>query len=220
MLRRSLLALTFSALVCLAGAGAASGDDGWTPLYNGRDFSGWQVIRGSLEGWQAHPEMISFRGKGGGCLSTEREYSSFVLKFDYRMSPGGNSGVGIRFPKNGWPSTHGFEIQLLDDDHPRYAALDAKSRNGSIYTHMAARVRAHKPAGEWNSIEIRCEGPLIVVCLNGQEIQNLNMKDHPMNYGKGTLPLSDRPLRGLIGFPSHGDPVDFRNILIRELPEK
>lgn len=211
--------LLLPVLVAAAMPPSAAGD-GWTQLYNGRDFSGWQVLRGSLGGWSARPDRISFEGKEGGCLSTIRSYSDFELQFEYRLAPGGNTGVGIRFPKDGWPSTDGFEIQILDDDHPRYAGLKPEQLNGTIYTHLLPKLKAHRPAGEWNSMMVRCRGPHVVVRLNGQEIHNFNMKDYPQSYGKGKLPLSERPLCGLIGFPSHGDPVDFRNIRIRELTAK
>src|SRR5688572_23869798 len=83
----------------------------FVPLYNGKDFTGWHVHRGNLSGWQAKPDMITFAGKNGGCLMTDREYGDFEFRMEYRIPVGGNTGIGIRVPPGGWPSTDGFEIQ-------------------------------------------------------------------------------------------------------------
>ena len=88
--------------------------------------------------------------------------------------------------------------------------------NGAIYSFVAPKAKAAKPPGEWNRMLIRCQGPLVVVELNGVEVQRASMDDHP-EQGKGELPLSKRPRKGLIGLQSHGDRVDFRSIEVREL---
>lgn len=202
------------ALVLAAGAARAAE---FARLYNGKDLSGWHVESGKLEAWKANGEMISCLNKGGGYLATDREYGDFELRMEYRMSAAGNSGVGIRFPRGGWPSTQGMEIQLLDDDAPRYANLDGLHRNGAIYTHVAPRAKAQKPAGEWNRLVIRCQGPRIAIHLNGVEIQNVNVEEYANSLGKGKTTLAQRPRRGLIGIQSHDPVVDFRNLEIREL---
>lgn len=210
------LALTVGMVLALAAAGVRAGESGFVKLYNGRDLSGWHVESGKLEAWRANGPILSCVQAGGGYLATDREYGDFELRLEYRLPPAGNSGVGIRFPRGGWPSTMGMEIQLLDDDAPRYRNLDPKQRNGAIYSFVAPKARAARPAGEWNRLVIRCEGPLLVVHLNGVEIQRVNL-DEQTQKGKGDLPLCRRPRRGLIGLQSHGDPVDFREIEIREL---
>jgi hypothetical protein len=195
---------------------AASAAD-FVPLYNGKDFTGWHVESGVIDGWQAKPDMITFAGKNGGCLMTDREYGDFEFRMDYRIPPGGNTGIGIRVPPGGWPSIDGFEIQILDDDDPRYAKVKPESRHGSIYTHVAPKARPFKPAGQWNHIVVRCQGPHVVIHVNGVEIQNVSLDDYKDSLGKGKIPLGLRPRKGRIGIPSHGDPVDFRNIEIKEL---
>ena len=64
---------------------------------------------------------------------------------------------------------------------------------------------------------VRCEGPRVVIHVNGVEIHNVNLDDFNGSLGKGKIPLGTRPRKGMIGIPSHNDPVDFRNIMIREL---
>lgn len=207
--------LAAAGLIVLAAGSVGQAAEFLKP-YNGKDLSGWHVESGKLEAWKANGEMISCVTPGGGYLALDKEYGDFELRLDYRLPPAGNSGVGVRFPRGGWPSTMGMEIQLLDDDAPVYSKLSPTQRNGSLYTFVAPKAKVHKPAGEWNHIEIRCQGPSVVVRLNGVEIQNVNL-DTQTQKGKGDLPLSQRPRKGLVGIQSHGDPVDFRNIQIREL---
>src|SRR5687767_1939312 len=112
MTRRTLLAL-------LLAAGAAA-EAGFVKLYNGTDLGGWHVEKGKIEAWKANGELISCVAPGGGYLATDKEYGDFELRLEYRIGPAGNSGVGLRFPKGGWPSTDAMEIQILDDTSPRY----------------------------------------------------------------------------------------------------
>jgi hypothetical protein len=213
--RRKLIA---GMLLMAAGVSHRVGADGeWMKLHNGQDLSGWHVESGKLESWTARGEMISCIKPGGGYLARDEEYDDFELRLDYRLPPAGNSGIGLRFPRGGWPSTQGMEIQLLDDEAPQYKKLKPDQYNGSIYTHVAPKVKAAKPPGEWNHIEIRCQGPHVVIRLNGTEIQSANLDDYADSLGKGKIPLGKRPRKGLIGLQSHGDPVDFRNIEVRKL---
>jgi hypothetical protein len=215
MTRRFLLAGVLAGAAFGSALSAQAAD--WVKLYNGKDLSGWHVESGKLESWAAKGEMISCVKPGGGYLATDKEYGDFELKVDYRIPPAGNSGIGLRFPKGGWPSTDGMEIQILDDEHPMYKDLTSVHWNGSIYTHVAPKTRASKPVGQWNHYEIRCQGPRVVVKLNGTEVINANLDDYNDSLGKGKVALGKRPRKGLVGLQSHGDPVDFKNIEIREL---
>ncbi len=212
--------LILGSLLCAAGLARAA-EKPFEKPYNGKDLSGWHVESGKLAAWKANGELLSCVAPGGGYLALDREYGDFELRLEYRLPAAGNSGVGIRFPKGGWPSTMGMEIQLLDDAAPAYKDLSAQHRNGSIYSFLApkssaGKSSAGKPAGEWNRIAIRAQGPKLQVRINDVEVQNVNL-DEQTQKGKGDLPLSQRPRRGLVGLQSHGDPVDFRNIEIREL---
>ena len=189
----------------------------WVKLYNGKDLSGWHVESGKLDSWAAKGDVISCIKPGGGYLAADKEYGDFELRLEYKIPPAGNTGVGLRFPRGGWPSTDAMEIQILDDAAPQYKGLKAEQANGSIYMHVAPKSKPQKPAGEWNKYEIRCKGPEVRIKLNGVEIINANLDDYNDSLGKGKIPLGKRPRKGLVGIQSHEDSVDFRNIEIREL---
>jgi hypothetical protein len=210
--RRTLL------LACLLVVPAAApAEDGFRKLYNGRDLSGWHVQNGRAEAWKANGELISCVAPQGGYLTSDREYGDFVLRLEYRIGPGGNSGVGIRYPRGGHPSSAGMEVQILDDTDPKYRNLKPAQYNCSIYKLSPPKARAANPPGQWNRLEIRCQGPRIIVRLNGTEVQNVNADEHAAPPEPELQPLAKRPRRGCIGLQSHGDLVDFRNIEIREL---
>jgi hypothetical protein len=197
-------------------ASRAEAEEGFVKLYNGKDLDGWHAESGKLDAWKANGDLISCVKPGGGYLARDEEYGDFDLRLEYKLGPGGNSGIGIRFPRGGWPSTMGMEIQLLDDVDPRYKSLKPNQANGSIYTFTAPKSKPARPAGEWNKMRVRCQGPVVAVWINDVEIQNINMDDHK-EKGKGELPLCDRPRKGLIGLQNHGDLVDFRNLEIRKI---
>jgi len=197
-------------------AGAAGAQAEFTKLYNGKDLTGWHVKDGKAEAWKANGEMISCSGEGGGWLASDKQYGDFVLRLEYRIPPGGNSGVGIRFPSQGDPAHVGMEIQILDDDAPQYKDLKPAQYTGGIYYQSAPKLKAAKKPGEWNRYVIRAKGPEITIRLNGMEIQKVNVEEFTKGEG-GHKALAERPRRGHVGFQSHGAQVDFRNIEIREL---
>ena len=214
MNRRTLLTAGLGGALSLA-AGLAHAENGFTPLYNGQDLTGWHTQEGKLTSWKANGDMISCVMPGGGFLTADKEYGDFELHVEYRIPEGGNSGIGIRYPPGKHPSTDGMEIQILDD--AKYPTLNPNQRNGSIYTHVAPKAAPAKPPGEWNRCVIRCQGPHVQIWLNDIQIQDANLDDYSNSPGKGKIVLSQRPRKGCIGLQSHGDQVDFRNIEIKEL---
>jgi hypothetical protein len=215
MQRRSLLAAGLVAAGAV-GAGPLRAAGEFAKLYNGSDLSGWHCQGGKLESWKANGPIISCVAPGGGWLTSDKEYGDFEFHLEYRIGPGGNSGVGIRYPAQGDPAHVGMEIQILDDFADQYKNLQAAQYNGGIYYQAPALVKAAKGPGEWNKYEIRCQGSKILIKLNGVKIQDVNVENYTEGKG-GHLPLAKRPRRGFVGMQSHGDQVDFRNIEIREL---
>lgn len=161
-------------------------DEGFVPLYNGKDLSGWRVVGGRLESWKADGEIIACVAPGGGWLITEKEYADFILKVDWRIPPGGNSGVGLRFPGTGRLSAEGMEIQILDDNSPRYKNLKPAQYTGSIYYQVAPQKKVPVKPNEWHSFEILCQGALVVVKLDTDN----DIKDLQCRRSSSVLVLS------------------------------
>lgn len=214
----------FALAVLLAGLPGVlrSGDNsekeaGFVPLFNGKDLSGWKQYDSRAKVWAVEDGMIVCRKAGGGWLGTERDYADFILRLEYRLTPGGNSGVYIRAPETGWISRVGMEIQILDDGHPRYAKLEPYQYTGSIYHVIAPSARASKPAGEWNALEIRAVGRRVAVVLNGRKVVDADL-DKPL---KDPAVAKEHPgltrKTGRIGLQSHTDRVEFRNLRIKEI---
>ncbi len=210
------LMLLLAAFAFVPGRGRAS-DGEFVKLYNGRDLSGWHAYAGKIDAWKADGEVLSCSGEGGGWLTSDRQYADFSLRLEWRIPKGGNSGVGLRYPEVGNPAHDAIEVQILDDDAPQYRGLDPAQYTGGIYFQVAPRKRASRPPGEWNRYEITCQGPEIMVRLNGEPITQANMARETQGRG-GYLSLADRYRknpRGHVGMQSHGERVDFRKIELR-----
>jgi hypothetical protein len=189
---------------------------GFTPVFNGKDFTGWE---GPLENYEVIDGAIVCKPKKGGNIYTRAEYADHVIRLEYKLPPGGNNGLAIRYPGRGLhAATQGMcELQILDDTHPKYAKLDPRQFNGSAYGMVAAHRGYLRPVGEWNFLEVTVRASTIRAELNGTRILDADLsrvtefKDNQPHPGK------DRP-KGHFGFAGHGDPVAFRNVQIKPLP--
>jgi hypothetical protein len=194
-------------------------EKGFVALFDGKSLNGWKLIRGHGPGYVVKDGVLVCPADGGGNLFTEKEYSNFVFRFEFKTEPGGNNGVGVRAPLEGDAAYQGMEIQILDDGHERYKGkIKSEQHHGSIYDVIPARTGFLKPAGEWNEEEIMAEGSRIRVTLNGviildAELNNVReeatLKKHPGLKKKS----------GHIGFLGHGSLVEFRNIRIKTLSQ-
>jgi len=175
---------------------------------------GWQQIGGRQDAWHLTDGVLYTEGEGGGWLATLRQYDDFRLSLEFRVPPGGNSGVFLRSPLEGDPAYAGMEIQILDDYAEQWRNLHPYQYTGSIYDVQAPSERATKEAGKWQEMVITAGGPKIVVVLNGHKIIDTKVTYYP--YKADTHPGLTRD-RGYIGLQSHGSRIEFRNIRIREL---
>jgi hypothetical protein len=200
-------------LVTVAAAARAAGDtpEGFTPLFNGKDLSGWKAT-GKMDVWGADNGILYVAGGGGGWLMTEKEYGDFELRLEYKMPKMGNSGVGLRSPLQGDPAYVGMEIQLLDDAN--WKGLQTWQHTGSIYNVVPAKTINSKPFGEWNTMRIVAKGPKITVEQNGEVLVDANLDDYKKEHAKRHPGiLRDK---GHIGLQSYNYRVEFRNIVIKE----
>lgn len=185
--------------------------EGFVPLFNGQDFSGWVVPDAS---WQIKDGVLVCTGRPGGWLRSEKRYENFILRGEFKISKGGNSGVFVRAPMFGRASRIGMEMQILDD----YGRPPSKTSTGSIYDAVAPAKNASKPAGEWNSFEITCNRRRVRIVLNNVEVVNVNLDDPAINSRlPETHKLYKRQRRGYIGLQNHGSYVEFRNLRLKEL---
>jgi hypothetical protein len=196
---------------------SAGAESGFVSLFDGKTLNGWKLVHGRGPGYVVENGVLVCPAEGGGNLFTANEYSDFVLRFDFRLSEGGNNGVGIRAPLEGDAAFQGMEIQILDDTHERYRGrLKPTQFHGSIYDVVPAKQGFRKPAGEWNSQEITARGRRVTIKLNGHTIV-----DADLDSVKDADVLKRHPglarASGHIGFLGHGTRVEFRNIQIQEL---
>jgi hypothetical protein len=185
-------------------------------LFNGKDMTGWI---GDTTGYSAeNGKIVLHPKKSSGNLYTKNEYSDFVLRFEFKLTPGANNGLGIRAPLKGNAAYEGMELQILDNTHPKYDKLKPYQYHASIYGVVPARRGFLNPVGKWNFQEVIAEGNEIKVILNGETIIRANLEEASAN---GTLDGSEHPglerFKGHIGFLGHGDHVEFRNLRIREI---
>jgi len=199
-------------------AEANSGDEGFEPLFNGRDLSGWM---GATKSYEVVGDAIQCLPKGEGSLLTEDEFDDFVVRMEFKLPPGGNSGLAIRSqPSDVTPAYDAFEIQVLDDSAETYADLEKYQYHGSLYGLQPAIRGYLRPVGEWNYQEITVIGDSFRVKLNGFEILNVSLRHLPSENLDHEQHPGNARTKGHFGFCGHNDPVAFRNIRIKRLPSK
>jgi hypothetical protein len=206
---------TFVMLALYSSGRQAYAEEGFTSLFDGQTLAGWTLVGKKGGGYEVTNGVIACVSGGGGNLLTEKEFSDFVLRLEFRLEPGGNNGVGIRAPLAEDVSYSGMEIQVLDDKAPKHATIKPWQFNGSVYGIVPAKNGTPK-IGEWNRYEITAQGRHIKVVLNDRTIvdTDLNSVNDPDVMQKHPGMFRER---GHIGFLGHNDHVEFRNIRIKEL---
>lgn len=210
-------------LIALLAAGllGMAAEDRTTSLFDGSSLDGW-VTEGASETvidgekapvWVVEDGLIVCRGRGFGFLRyKDREFDDFTFHVEFLMkSPKCNSGIGFRTrafdpadSRGTRPSFYSYEIQLVDDAGK---APDAHG-SGSLYRYVAPKVNAMKPVGEWNTLEVTCEGPRVRITLNGQTLHDLDQSRIDA--------IKDKPLRGHVCLQNHGGDIAFRALEVRE----
>lgn len=207
--------VTLAAAAALAAA--AYGEEGFQPLFNGKDLSGWTLVSKHGRGYVVEDGKIVCPRDGGGNLFTEKEYANFVLRFEFRMEEGSNNGIGIRAPLEGDAAYAGMEIQVLDHDAPVYRGkLKPTQMHGSVYDVFPAKTGFLRPTGQWNEEEITANGRRITVKLNGTVILDADLatvKDPEVLKRHPGLARSS----GHIGLLGHNTRLEFRNLRVKVL---
>ena len=187
---------------------------GFKPVFNGKDFTGWA---GPVQNYVVTNGVIMCKPHAGGTIYTKEQFCDFIARLEFKLPPGGNNGLAIRYPGYGDTAYVGMcEIQILDDYAPRYAHLDPRQYCGSVYGMVPAHRGYLRPAGQWNYMEVTVIGPKIKVELNGTVIVDADVsKVKEFMHGR-PHPGKDRRC-GHFGFAGHSSPVMFRNISIKRL---
>lgn len=216
---------------------------GWRLLFDGRSFEGWKIYGAeddSIEFWEiqegaiAFTRDVSFAGlvwnhlnpftPGSADLMTKERFGDFELSIDWRISPGGNSGIFYLVPDESsslaWDL--GLEMQVLDDDGHSDGQIDHR-RAGNLYDLQALARDVARPVGEWNTARIRVRGDHLEHWLNGHRLVDIRRGSPEWQDAIATSKFADNDkfgmaTRGHITLQDHGDLVWYRNVKIRELP--
>ncbi len=203
--------------------------DGWKLLFDGKSMNGWHTFNEDKASarWNVkdgnlvyNPEKKSAKS---GDLVTDKEYGNFHLKADWKISDCGNSGIIFNIQENGQEKTYhtGPEMQVLDNT----CHGDAKyptHRAGSLYDLIQAQPETEKPAGEWNTAEIIIDQGHLVFKLNGTQVVETQMFNDKWDEMLANSKFKQWPgfgtfKKGHIGLQDHGNEVEFKNIIIKEL---
>jgi hypothetical protein len=219
------MSMMLLAMAILAGERPASGSQlageerraGFELLFDGTSLANWHALPlGASPGtWHARDGVLSYE-PGDSWLASNKTYTNFILRLEYRTGPGSDSGIFLRSTPTGYPSFTGMELEITTDPE---GAPSPRSTT-SVYGAVAPLENATKGAGEWNSVEISLVARHLTAVWNGTTIHDINFDDQAFSSAlRG--PLSARATSGHIGFQAHltGAPVEFRNIRIKVLGE-
>ena len=204
--------------------------EGFELLFDGQNMDAWT---GNMEAYQPVDGYMYVTASYGttGNLYTKKEYSDFVLRFEFCFDRDGvNNGIGIRTPMGVDAAYHGMELQVLHHDSPIYKNLKEHQVHGSVYGIIPAKRIKWGALGEWHCEEIRAKGDHITVIVDGEVIIDGNIrkacKGHnvaPDGGDKNPYTVDGRNHPGLfnkkghIGFLGHGEGIKYRNVRVKEL---
>ena len=194
----------------------ADENEGYEPLFNGRNLDGWVLHRANRNGYIVEDGLLVCPADGGGYLFTEKQYADFSFRFEFRLTEAANNGIAVRTPLlDKKPAYDGIEIQILDNvGYPKQ--LRPAQYHGSIYDVVPAKRGALKPVGRWNRQEIICQGRRITVIVNEMVIVNADLDQLTDTELIEKHPGLKRT-KGHIGLLGHGSRVEFRDLRVKEL---
>jgi hypothetical protein len=211
--------LLLSSLSLLPSASLHAQEPAFTPLFNGRDLTGWFNINCAPGTWSVKDGMIHTTGAPICELRTERMYENFILELEWQhLKPQGNAGVFVwadALPARGEPFLRAIEVQVLDGRNTEnytshgdvFAIHGAKMTpdrpHPDGWPRSLPRERRAKPAGQWNTYRITARDGKITLAVNGAEVS-------------GGYDIT--PRKGYLALESEGSPALFRNLRIAELP--
>lgn len=210
-----------------AGHGAQKAGE-WRVLFDGKSFAGWRNFKaeGVRPQWVIEDGALHLTGGGGGDIVTAESFDGpFELELEWKISPGGNSGVMYfvrELASTNAPYWTGPEMQVLDDDRHSDGKIPSH-RAGALYDLQVPPAGATRPVGEWNKARVVFTGARIEHWLNGVKVADAPYGDAEWKalVAKSKFAtwsdFGSEP-RGRIALQDHGDKVWYRNIRIRSRP--
>ncbi len=194
---------------------ASHGAEGFHSIFNGQNLADWA---GPIENYEVVGGILKCKPHKGGTIYYNKELTDFAARVEFKLPPGGNNGLAIRYPGHGDTAYHGMtELQILDDGDKKYAnSLDPRQAHGSAYGMVAAKKGYLRPVGQWNFEEVTVKGSKIKVEVNGTVILDTDLSQVKEYMANSAHPGKDRT-SGYFGFAGHSDPVEFRNVSIKPL---
>ena len=200
-------------------------DNGFVPLFNGRDLSNWKGYKqpNPPGSWHVeNGELIVRPGGNGGDICTDKEYADFDLRLEWNTTKGGNSGVIYRSGEDydaSWQT--GPEYQLFDDFQSGTGKADLHSAGALYDLYMPTKFVTRKP-GEWNETRIVLKGNHIEHWLNGRKVVNCEVGSNDWNERINKSKFKAYPKfanlkKGYLLLQDHGHELRFRRVRIKEL---
>jgi hypothetical protein len=203
--------------------GTGHDEGAWRPLIDGKTTAGWRGFRQKTtpDGWQVVDGALTRVGKAGDIITSD-QFGDFELTFEWKIAPGGNSGVFYRVTEEADVIWHGApEMQIIDDAGYK-DPLKPAQKSGANYDLHAPAQDVTKPAGSWNESRLLVRGSHVEHWLNGvkvveYELGSADWEQRVKASKFNQYPRYGRARRGHIGLQDHGDGVAFRNMRIREV---
>ena len=207
-------------LVLLAGCATAPAAGSWTPLFNGRDLTGWVNVNCAPSTWTVRDGLLVCSGRPTGLLRTARRYENFVLELEWmHLKPDGNAGLFVysdALPVCGQPFTRAVEVQVMLGDAPD----GTYTGQGDIFSIWGATMEPDRPhpkgwqrclpsgrrtkgAGEWNHYRVESRDGRLTLAVNGAVVSGAS---------------NCNPRAGYLCLESEGSEIHFRNLRLQELP--
>jgi hypothetical protein len=197
---------------------------GWRLLFDGQSTTGWRNYgkQTMSAGWKVEDGTLTRTGAGGDIITTD-EFGNFDLTLEWKIEPGGNSGIFYRAAEDKdeiyWNAP---EVQVLDDANHPDGRTPLQSA-GALYDLYQVPAGIVKPANEWNTVRLLATGPHVEHWLNGVKVveYEIGSRDWDARIARSKFaPYKKfgRSAQGHIGLQDHGNIVAFRNIKIRVLP--
>jgi hypothetical protein len=213
----------------LLGSAPAAAQGKWEVLFDGQATDAWRGYKRAdfpAKGWAVEGGTLkTIVGGDRADLVTRKKYRDFELELEWRVAPGGNSGVFYRVSEEFQEVWHtGPEVQVLDDDRHR-DGKNPKTSAGSLYALLAPAGKVLKPVGEFNRMRIIARGRHVEHWLNGKkvveyELGSESLKGLILESKFKDLPRFAQEPEGHIALQHHGEEVWYRNIRVRPLAAK